>query len=142
MALPALIEVNSGPDRRLHLVLWVIWLCALSNLLLHASHLPLLLLLTGLAILWWSIPWRRSSALQGQRLQLHANGLVCYGATQGCWQPNIWRSRWYTVINIHNGTERWQAWVSAANNTTEDYRRLGVWSRFSPRDNSAAIKRA
>lgn len=142
MALPSQIEVNAGPDRRLHLALWVIWSGALSSLLMHASQLSLLLLLIGLATLWWSIPWRRWPSLQSQCLRLNANGLVCYGATQGHWQSNIWRSRWYTVINIHTEKEHWQAWVSAANNTADDYRRLGIWSRFSPRDNSAATKRA
>jgi hypothetical protein len=142
MAASTLIEVHSGSGRWLHLALWMTWFCATVSLLIHASRMPLLLLLTGGVTLWWSAPRKSWPSLQVRRLQLHANGLVSSGETHGYWQPAIWRSPWFTVISIRSGKEQWRAWISAANNTADDYRRLGVWSRFPPQKQLEKINHA
>lgn len=132
MAFPALIEVRTGPDRRLKLALWLIWFGALCSLLIHAFTLPLPLLLAGGLMLCWSVPRRSLSAMQIRDLKLHADGRVCCGDLRGNWQAGIWRSPWYTVISVQTGKRHWQAWISVTNNTADDYRRLGIWSRFAP----------
>ncbi len=137
MALPTLIEIHTGPDRRLRLELWAIWLTALGSLLLNAPRMPLPLLIIAIIALGWSAPWRTSLSLQGHRLQLHANGTVCYGEAHGNWEPDIWRSPWYTVVSLQIGKTRWRAWISAANNTPDAYRQLGIWGRFSPQEQVA-----
>jgi hypothetical protein len=138
MALPTLIELQSGADRRLKVGLWLVWMAALGSVAVHLSQKPVWLVSLSAGLLLWSIPLHRSPIHRSRHLLLHANGQASIAGKPGHWQRNIWRSRWYTVIRIEQGGQHWHAWISAQNNSAHDYRRLGVWSRFCPRETETA----
>ncbi|HKX55881.1 MAG TPA: protein YgfX [Xanthomonadales bacterium] len=132
MSLPSQVELQSGGDRRLLAGLWLVWLAALSAVLVHAQRMPGVLLIAGAVLLLLSIPRADSPSLQTRHLQLQSNGSVSYGDLYGQWHRNTWRSPWYTVIRIQTSHSHWWAWISARNNSPESYRRLGIWCRYSP----------
>jgi len=136
MALPSQIEVQSGGDGPLFVGLWLIWLAALVNMLVHAQAMPLALFAVGACLLILSIPRPSFPSLKLQHFQLHATGNVTGVEMQGRWHSNTWRSPWYTVIRIRTEKQQWWAWISASNNSPDAYRRLGIWCRYSPQQSA------
>lgn len=138
MALPNRIELNGGADLALQRIAWFTWLAALASVMLHAQRMPPGLLLLVAAVLLWSVPSRTGRHQPGCRLVLHNNGQAQWGEVRGVWLDSTWRSRWFTVIRFHSDTSRLCIWVSARNNSKDDYRHLGTWCNFSPRTAAAS----
>jgi len=134
MALPKVIELKAGPDRRLTALLWLVWLGALVSSLLHLGKMPMLLWPVCAGLLLWSIPWPKASWLKVQRIDLYANGQASCGELQGRWHSQPWRSPWYTVVPIKLGNHKFRACISATQNSANDYRRLSIWCRYSPQE--------
>jgi hypothetical protein len=135
MTLPSQIEVQSGGNACLTAGLWLVWLGAVSAILAHAHRMPVMLLIAGTVLLLGSIPRTFSASLQRRQLHLQANGSVSYGEMHGKWHSNTWRCSRFTVIPIRTDKTHWWAWISARNNLPENYRRLGIWCRYSPQPN-------
>jgi len=136
MALPSQIEVHSGGDMRLYVGLWLVWLAALLNIVIHWQAMALALQLVSFALLMLSIPRRSVPSLKAQKLRLHASGNFSCDESQGRWHSNTWRNPWYTVIRVRTEDKQWWAWISASRNSPDVYRRLGIWCRYSPQQSA------
>jgi len=139
MALPTVLELKAGPDGRLTLLLWLVWLTALASSLFHLGEMPMLLWPVCAGLLLWSIPWPKASWLKLQRIHLYADGQANCGELQGCWHSQAWRSKGYTVVPIQLGKHKFRACISAAHNSADDYRQLGIWCRYSPQKTQSPV---
>lgn len=111
---------------------WLVWLAAALTLLVYLSYMADMLVVAGIALLWWSVPARRVSSQTHKRVILHADGSALWGEEPGVWLPGSWRTQRYNVIQFQGATRRRFLWISAGNNHSADYRHLGLWCRFPP----------
>jgi hypothetical protein len=131
------IELQAGPDSPLRVAVWLVWLAAVASCLANFPAMPGWLAWVCGVLLAWSFPLRKSVASARQRLMLHPDGQVLVSGEPATWKQDIWRSRWYTVVRIEKNGRHWPAWVSARQNPAHEYRRLGIWSRYSPQQQRA-----
>ena len=134
MGLPSLIEFQSGADPCLRVVIWASWMAGCLALCLNVSVMHPVIGLACMLAAAASFPLWTLRSLHQRYLKLHADGTVSLSPGHGRWSPNTWRTRWYTVIRIQSGKRKWHAWISARNNSPDDYRRLGIWCQFLPMD--------
>ncbi len=118
--------------------IWFVWLAAALTLLVYSPRVAGMLVLAGIALLWWSLPARTTSSQARKRVILHADGSALWGEEPGVWLPDSWRTQRYNVIQFQSATGRRFVWISAGNNDAADYRHLGLWCRFPPQQTDAS----
>ena len=132
MAQPAYIDLQTGPDRRYRLAVWFLWLTAAAAAVTHVHILawPLSAAAGGLLVLLW--PGSDHLIQRSRSLRLYRNGAARLGEQAGSWGRYSRCCRWYVLLLIDLPQRSERVLLSARHNSADNYRRLLVWTRFTP----------